>query len=135
MHRIREGQSALAVLASTDRLSQVPGRESLDQFLAQLPRLWQSGEVRPTHRSQYAKPRHWRTHKDAFEEVWYEVLGWLQQQPDATAKSLFERLQDEYPWRFADGQLRTLQRRVKEWRKIMARKLVYACIDGNGKCQ
>ena len=135
LHRIREGQSALASLASTDRLPQGPGRESLDQFLAQLPRLWQSGEVRPTHRSQYAKPRHWRTHKDAFEEVWYEVLGWLQQEPDATAKSLFERLQDEYPGRFPDGQLRTLQRRVQEWRKIMAKKLVYACIDGNDKHQ
>jgi len=133
LHRIREGQSALAALVSTESSPQGPGRESLDQFLAQLPRLWQAGEVRPTHRTKSAKPRHWRTHKDAFEGVWYEVLGWLQQEPDATAKSLFERLQDEYPGRFADGQLRTLQRRVKEWRKIMARQLVYACIDGNGK--
>ena len=135
LHRIREGQSALAALASTDTSPQGPGRESLDQFLAQLPRLWQSGEVRPTHRSQYAKPRHWRTRKDPFEEVWYDVLCWLQQEPDTTAKALFERLHDEYPERFTDGQLRTLQRRVREWRTIMARKLVYACIDGNVKCQ
>jgi len=135
LYRIREGQSALAALASTDTSPQGPGRESLDQFLAQLPRLWQSGEVRPTHRSQYAKPRHWRTRKDPFEKVWYDVLCWLQQEPDTTAKVLFERLQDEYPWSFPDGQLRTLQRRVREWRTIMARKLVYACIDGNVKCQ
>ncbi len=60
-----------------------------------------------------------------------DVLCWLQQEPDTTAKVLFERLQDEYPGRFPDGQLRTLQRRVREWRTIMARKLVYACIDGN----
>ena len=133
LHRIREGQSALAALASTDSSPQGLGRESLDQFLAQLPRLWQAGEVRPTHRTKSTKPRHWRTRKDPFEAVWYDVLCWLQQDPDVTVKGLFERLQDEYPGSFPDGQLRTLQRRVKEWRKIMARQLVYACIDGNGK--
>ena len=83
------------------------------------------------NQTQSPKPRHWRTRKDPFEEVWYDVLCWLQRDPDVTAKVLFERLQDEYPGRFPDGQLRTLQRRVREWRKIMARKLVYACIDGN----
>ena len=133
LHRIREGQSALAALASTDSSPQGPGRESLDQFMAQLSRLWQAGEVRPTHRTQSSKPRHWRTRKDPFEAVWYDVLYWLQQEPDVTAKALFERLQDEYPGHFPDGQLRTLQRRVREWRTIMARKLVYACIDGNEK--
>jgi len=102
-------------------------------FLAHLPRLWRDGEVRPTHRTQSAKPRHWRTKKDPFEAVWYDVLCWLQQDPDATAKGLFERLQNEHPGRFPDGQLRTLQRRIKEWRKIMARELVYACVDGNKK--
>jgi len=83
------------------------------------------------NQTQSPKPRHWRTRKDPFEAVWYDVLCWLQRDPDVTAKVLFERLQDEYPRRFPDGQLRTLQRRVREWRKIMARKLVYACIDGN----
>ena len=133
LHRIREGQSALAALASPDRSSQGPGRESLNQFLAHLPRLWRDGEVRPTHRTQSAKPRHWRTKKDPFEAVWYNVLCWLQQDPDATAKGLFEHLQNEHPGRFPDGKLRTLQRRIKEWRKIMARELAYACVDGNKK--
>ena len=40
LHRIREGQSALAALPSTDSSPQGPGRKNLDQFLAQLPRLW-----------------------------------------------------------------------------------------------
>ncbi len=135
LYRIRQGQSALAALASADSTPRGPGRESLDQFLAQLPRLWQAGEVRPTHRNTSPKPRYWRTRKDPFEDVWYDVLCWLQQEPDATAKILFERLQDEYHGRFPDGQLRTLQRRVREWRTVMARKLVYACIDGNDKYQ
>jgi len=129
LHRIRQGQSALSALTSTDHITQGPGRESLEQFLTQLPRLWHDGEVRPTHRRKSSKARYWRTHKDAFEGVWYEVLDWLQQEPDVTAKSLLKRLQYEYPGRFADGQLRTLQRRVKEWRKIMARGLVYACME------
>jgi len=32
------------------------------------------------------------------------------------AKTLFEALQPKYPGEFADGQLRTLQRRLKHWR-------------------
>jgi hypothetical protein len=39
----------------------------------------------------------------------------------------------KYPEQFPDGQLRTLQRRVKEWRHIMAKKLVYACLDRNSQ--
>jgi hypothetical protein len=129
LYRIRQGQSALAALTSTDPVTQGPGRESLEQFLSQLPRLWKDGEVRPTHRSKSSKPRHWRSRKDPYEGVWFEVLDWLQQEPDVTAKSLLKQLQDKYPGRFADEQLRTLQRRVKEWRKIMARELVYASME------
>ena len=36
------------------------------------------------------------------------------------------RLQAERPDRFSEAQLRTMQRRVKEWRGIMAKELVYA---------
>ena len=39
------------------------------------------------------------------------------------------RLQSEHPDRFTKAQLRTMQRRVKEWRGIMAKKLVYATTD------
>jgi hypothetical protein len=44
LHRIREAQAAVAVLASGDR-GGVPGRESLEQFLAKLPELWREGEA------------------------------------------------------------------------------------------
>lgn len=124
LHGIREGQAALAALVSEDNSVEGPGRKTLDQFLSQLPQLWRSGEVRPTHRAQTAKPRHWRTRKDPFETVWFDILGWLQRDPDATPKALFDRLQREHPGFFPDGQLRTLQRRVREWRRIMARKLI-----------
>jgi hypothetical protein len=131
LHQIREGQAALAALDSGD-LSHGPERQSLEEFLAKLPELWREGEVRPTHRNEPSSPRTWRTRKDPFEEVWPEILLWLQHDPDSTAKSLMERLQRDFPGRFPDVQLRTLQRRVREWRHVMARSLVHGIRDGNG---
>jgi hypothetical protein len=129
LHRIRESQSALAALGSGELGSGLE-RESLEQFLAKLPELWRKGEARPTHRGRDSQPHCWRTRKDPFEGVWPEILLWLQETPEATAKSLWEQLHQEYPGRFPGGQLRTLQRRIREWRRVMARELVYACLDG-----
>jgi hypothetical protein len=129
LHQIREGQVALAALSSGD-LAHGAERESLEEFLAKLPGLWRAGEVRPTHRSESPSPRAWRTRRDPFENVWPEILLWLQADPDSTAKCLMERLHREYPGQFPDGQLRTLQRRVGEWRKVMAQTLAGVCLDG-----
>lgn len=128
LHRIRQGQSALAAL-STGAPSTGQNRQSLDQFLTQLPQLWRDGEVRPTHRKDQAKARHWRTREDPFKGVWTDILLWLQIAPDSTAKSLFHRLKEEHPEQFIDGQLRTLQRRIGEWRHAMARNLIFSGMD------
>jgi len=129
LHRIREGQSALAKLASKDFVTESPGKKTFDQFLSQLPDLWKSGEVRPTHRK--TKQTSVLVHrKDPFEDVWFDVLQWLQETPDETAKNLFQRLQSEHPDCFPDGQLRTFQRRIRDWRRLMAKKLVYSCMNG-----
>jgi transposase InsO family protein len=128
LFRIRQAQAALAALSSPERRD-APGRESLKSFLAALPYLWQDGEIRPTHQKRDSKPHNWRTRVDPFEGVWTEVLGWLQEEPDATAKAFFYRLQEKYPRRYSRGQLRTLQRRVRGWRSMMARELVYACLE------
>ena len=85
-----------------------------------------SGEVRPTHAARVRGPRHWRTRKDPFEGVWGNVLVWLHTEPDAASKALMARLQAEYPGCLSEAQLRTMRRRVKEWRGIMAKELVYA---------
>ena len=45
---------------------------------------------------------------------------------DASAVVLLGRLQEAEPDRFSRAHLRTLQRRVQQWRGIMAKKLVYA---------
>ena len=62
------------------------------------------------------QPRRWRTRVDPFAAVWPEVAEWLEVAPNLQAKTLWSWLQQKYPGRFDQGQLRTLQRRVKEWR-------------------
>jgi len=66
--------------------------------------------------SEGKKERHWRTRGDPFSEVWDRVQQQIEESPGLEAKTLFEWLQREYPGRFADGQIRTLQRRIKLWR-------------------
>ena len=57
------------------------------------------------------------------------MLLWLQKNPDTNAKDLLAKLRETYLGRFGDAQLRTLQRRVKDWRGVMAKRLVYAASD------
>jgi hypothetical protein len=100
----------------------------LDRFLRSLSSAWKQGEVRPTHRGiadRQPRARHWRTREDPFEEVWDELLEWLGDEPDRTAQELLGRLQTAHPGLFPDGQLRTLQRRVKTWRRTKAQELVF----------
>ena len=66
--------------------------------------------------SELKQERHWRTRVDPFHEVWDAVQRQIQECPGLEAKTLFEWLQREYPGRFSDGQIRTLQRRIKLWR-------------------
>lgn len=68
------------------------------------------GEVRVNHV--------WRTREDPFVVVWEGVKQNLEVNPGLEAKTLFEDLQRRYPGRFADGQVRTLQRRIKAWRAL-----------------
>jgi hypothetical protein len=60
----------------------------------------------------------WRTRPDVFADVWAEVQARLELSPGLEAKTLFEDLQRRFPGKFQDGQLRTLQRRVKRWRAL-----------------
>jgi hypothetical protein len=66
--------------------------------------------------SELVAPRSWRTHEDAFLEHWPELEVMLRDSPALEAKTLFEVLVETYPGRYDDGQLRTLQRRVRSWR-------------------
>jgi transposase len=66
--------------------------------------------------SEGEKERHWRTREDPFDEVWDQVRQQIEESPDLEGKTLFEWLQREHPGRYSDGQIRTLQRRIKIWR-------------------
>jgi hypothetical protein len=63
-------------------------------------------------------PRSWQTRDDPFQEVWPELQDLLERNPGLQAKTLFEDLQRRFPGRFPDGQLRTLQRKVKAWKAV-----------------
>ena len=66
--------------------------------------------------SEMTKERDWRTREDPFAEHWPDVEALLKEAPGLEAKTLFEVLQEKHPERYEDGQLRTLQRRVRQWR-------------------
>lgn len=68
--------------------------------------------------SQSKSERIWRTRTDPFQEIWEHVRGMLEINPGLEAKSVFEWLQRQYPGQYADGQLRSFQRRVKQWRGL-----------------
>ena len=48
-------------------------------------------------------PRTWRTRANPFESVWPQVQRWLKEHPDAIAKDLFARLQENMPGVFPPG--------------------------------
>ena len=130
LDEIRTMQYHLAELAAGEVPAALPARDAeLDVFLKSLATAWQGGEVRPTHRARAKAPRDWRTRVDPFEAAWPLLCRWLEAEPDRTAKELFQRLQADQPGVFPAGQLRTLQRRIHEWRTASARRLMLAQPD------
>ncbi|MCP4545108.1 MAG: IS21 family transposase [bacterium] len=80
-------------------------------------RKWEKGPLP----SQVRKPRTWRTREDPFAEVWdSEVVGWLETDTEGQLRSttIFDELVERYPGRFEPGQVRSLQRRVRDWRAV-----------------
>jgi hypothetical protein len=130
LNRIREAQRNLArheVGSENGKAAETS--EELSRFVDSLSTAWRDGEVRATHRKPATGPRPWRTRVDPFQDVWPLIEQSLNEQPDATAKALFQLLQAQTPTPFGPGQLRTLQRRVKEWRTAIARQLVLGASD------
>jgi hypothetical protein len=60
--------------------------------------------------------RSWRTHRNAFEAHWPLIQAWDAEDPHQTGIELFERLRRAHPGVYREGQLRSLQRRLKQWR-------------------
>jgi hypothetical protein len=66
--------------------------------------------------SQMLEERAWRTREDPFAADWSEIVGMLRDCPEFEAKTLFEWLLKEKVGAYQEGQLRTFQRHVKQWR-------------------
>jgi len=60
--------------------------------------------------------RGWRTREDPFAEDWADIEEKLTIAPELEAKALFEDLLARRPGQYTEGQLRTLQRRIRRWR-------------------
>jgi len=63
--------------------------------------------------------RHWRTRQDPLAGVWdAEVVPLLHADSALNAVTLLEELQRRYPGEYGPSVLRTLQRRVRQWRAL-----------------
>ena len=78
---------------------------------------WQCGPLP----SETGQERWWRTRTDPFGGVWEEeILPLLQGEAAGRlrATTIIEWLEDKFPGRFSASQLRTLQRRLRDWRAL-----------------
>jgi hypothetical protein len=78
---------------------------------------WKAGPLP----SQTTKSRHWRTRTDPFEGVWEaDIEPLLKRDEDAAleATTILEELRRRHGERFGERHLRTLQRRVRDWRAL-----------------
>jgi hypothetical protein len=78
-------------------------------------RKWETGPL-PSERK---RARTWRTRVDPFKGVWAaEIVPLLRRDEDRIlqATTVLELLESRYPGRFGPAQLRTLQRRMRDWR-------------------
>ncbi len=80
-------------------------------------RKWQDGLLP----SETKEERWWRTRPDPFDGVWEEEIEpLLRGDPKGKLKAttIIEWLEEQHPGRFSASQLRTLQRRLQDWRAL-----------------
>ena len=93
---------SLEAAAAKAGMSENSGRKYLKQGGKQLPKL----------------ERDYRTRKDPFADVWSQLEEMLSNDDGLEAKTLLEWLLEAYPNKYRAAHLRTLQRRVSEWRAL-----------------
>ncbi len=96
-------EKTLAIAASKAGMDEKTARKYIK--LGKLP-----SQVKPEHT--------WRTRTDPFESIWGDALEFLKNNAGLEVKTLFEYFQEHHPGRFTEGQLRTLQRKVKVWKAL-----------------
>ena len=58
----------------------------------------------------------WQTRENPFVEDWPVILDMLEVNPGLEGKTIFNHFERTYPGKYQNGQLRTLQRKIKHWR-------------------
>lgn len=96
----QENKGSAAAKAGMDEKTALKYRK-----LGQLP-----SQIKATHT--------WRTRPNPFEAQWESIIELLKVNPGLEAKTIFEYLQRNDSGQYQDGQLRTLQRRIKQWRAL-----------------
>ena len=130
LQQIRVAQQALSDIATFGPPAQHAAPAAVaptpvGEFLSSLSSAWKEGEVRPTHRKKSKAPRCWRTRVNPFAAAWPVIEAWLAAEPSASAVELMNRLAAMTPEVYGSkAQLRTLQRRVGEWRSERAKQMV-----------
>ena len=126
LREIRMAQQRLVTIAAGTAMGDgaPPTAPTLEQFLAGLRTAWRDGEVRPTARPK-EKAKRGRRRPDPLISVTALLRGWHEAEPWRTGRELLERLQSEQPSLYPDGLLRTVQRRLKGWRREIAHALVF----------
>jgi hypothetical protein len=128
---IRAAQQALIEIADTAPAA-TAGAPKLDAFVESLKVAWRSTEeVRPTAQPKPSKPRY-RTVPDPLEAVTADLKQWFDADPGITGRQLLERVQDAHPGAYPDNLARTVQRRLKAWRRERARSLVLQAAEPDG---
>jgi hypothetical protein len=80
----------------------------------------------------------WRTRQDPYCEAWDWGREHLEANPGFEAKTLLDEFQRQHPGRYADGRLRTQQRRIKTWPALegLAKEIFFPQEDQPGEmCQ
>jgi len=133
LQQIRAAQQQLVDIADQPALGDEtakPNSSTLEEFLSGLRTAWKEVEVRPTSVAK-PKPKRLRRRPDPFAAVTTELRKWFEAEPWHTSSELLERLQAECPGVYPDGQLRTLQRRLKEWRREAAHRMVFGTMSAD----
>jgi hypothetical protein len=136
LSEMRSAQQRLVEIADQVVLSkpEASPAPTLEEFVSGLRTAWQGGEVRPTAQPKAVAQRT-RRRPDPFATTSGQLQERFEAEPWRTGRELLERLQAETSGVYPDGQLRTLQRRLKLWRQEMAEKLVFGPLSGVDEAQ
>jgi len=128
LSEMRTAQRRLVAIADHATAMPMESAPTLDLFLSGLRSAWKDGEIRPTAKPT-PKPKRGRRRPDPFAGVTEELRGWFSEEPWRTSRELLERLQAEHPGNYPNLLLRTLQRRVKVWRREKAHAMVFGTMS------